>query len=419
MNPSHDVPPAILPGDAEARLSTDIPDPPLPLIGQYSETYLPVIDGVVMTVLNYARWLNEDHCQCYVATTKAGFDLQDTEPYQIIRYRSIPLLPRPPYRFGVPMLDQRFLSAQRQLCPGLVHAHSPFFAGMEAKRVARQRQIPLVASFHTKYYDDILQLGFSSQLAQTIVARIVSFYHHADAVWTVNQATADTLRDYGFRNEIEIMPNGTDMDDVINHESAHKQVDKRLGLNPGEKMMLYVGQHTLQKNLIMLLEAAHLYAKTHEPFRLVMVGDGYARASLINRAADLGLAECTIFTGVESDRSALSALYQRADLFVFPSLYDTSGLVIKEAAMARCPSILVEGSNVADGTVDGYNAYLCQNDAQSLCSGMHRALSDDDTRMAIGQMARETLAKPWREIVSGVALRYKEIIREYQKCKKE
>lgn len=383
------------------------------LIGQYIDSYLPAIDGVVITVQNYARWLNEDHFPCYVATTEAGTEYVDTEPYPIIRYRSIPIHHRPPYRFGVPLLDRRFLSAQYNLSPNLVHAHSPFFAGIEARRLARRRKIPLVASFHSKYYDDILQATGSALLAEQAVSMIVAFYHHADVVWTVNQATAGTLRDYGFRNAIEIMPNGTDMQTQIDHFAACAYVNQRLSLDPNEKMVLFVGQHILQKNLMMLLEATALYTRIHGKFRLVMVGEGYARDALIERTAELGLNDRVTFAGVEKDRDALFAFYHRANLFAFPSLYDTSGLVVKEAAMAGCPSVLVEGSNAAEGAIDRYNAYLCQNNAESLCAAMHRALSQDNERTAAGEMARLTLVSPWRDIMVDVADRYRSIMHEY------
>jgi 1,2-diacylglycerol 3-alpha-glucosyltransferase len=405
-------------GDEKSHSDTIIRGSDVPLIGQYIDSYLPAIDGVIITVQNYAHWLNEDHFPCYVATTEAKRGFQDTEPYSILRYRSIPLLRRPPYRFGLPVLDRRFRSAQHQIFPDLVHAHSPFFAGAEARRLARRRDIPLVASFHSKYYEDILHATGSSLLAQKGVERIISFYNHADAVWTVNQATAGTLRDYGFKKEIEIMPNGTDMTLDFNQELSRARINKRLGLDPTEKVILFVGQHILQKNLMMLLDSIKLYAQKNSHFKLLMVGDGYARSALIERAAELGLSERVIFTGIERDRDVLSDIYHRADLFAFPSLYDNSALVVKEAATAGCPSVLIEGSNVAEGTIDGYNAYLCQNDAQSLCDAINRALSMDTERKTVGQMAQMTLAKPWRSIMNDVADRYRAIMLDYKKGSK-
>jgi glycosyltransferase involved in cell wall biosynthesis len=89
----------------------------------------------------------------------------DTDPFKVIRYHSVPVPKRPPYRFGVPLLDWGYMTEQHQMYPDLVHAHSPFLAGREALRIAKSRNIPLVASFHSKYYDDILQVTNSRFLS--------------------------------------------------------------------------------------------------------------------------------------------------------------------------------------------------------------------------------------------------------------
>ncbi len=188
---------------------TNPAQPPI-LIGQYIDTYLPAVDGVIITVQNYARWLSQSANSCYIATAAAPRGYEDTEPYPIIRYRSSPISRRPPYRYGLPLLDMKFLYNEHDLSPDLVHAHTPFMAGTEARRIAHLRRIPLVASFHSKYYDDILESTGSKMLAEKAVQLIAHFYNHADYVWTVNAATARTLCDYGYRKKPDIMPNGTD-----------------------------------------------------------------------------------------------------------------------------------------------------------------------------------------------------------------
>jgi 1,2-diacylglycerol 3-alpha-glucosyltransferase len=137
------------------------------LVGQYIDSYLPTIDGVVITVQNYVHWLNEDHFPCYVATANAPRGYIEQEPYQIIRYKSVPVASRGTYRFGIPGLDHKFIVSQQDLSPSpsLVHAHSPFGAGHEALRLSRKLKIPLVATFHSKFYDDILQVTKSRMIA--------------------------------------------------------------------------------------------------------------------------------------------------------------------------------------------------------------------------------------------------------------
>lgn len=385
-----------------------------PLVGQYLETYLPVIDGVVVTVQNYARWLNQENFSCYVATAAAERGYVDTEPYQVIRYRSVPVTMHPPYRVGIPWLDLQFLSEQQEVKPDLVHAHSPFSAGNEALRIARKLKIPLVASFHSKFYDDVLHATSSKFLAELVVGIVVDFYNKADYVWTVNQGTARTLRDYGYKKTIEIMPNGTDFIFPADLAAAREKINQRFGFDNEDKVMLFVGQHILQKNLMMLIEAAGCYARAGGKFKLLMVGEGYASQALAEKAAELGIADQVIFAGVERDRETLSAIYLRADLFTFPSVYDNAPLVVREAAMAKCPSIMIEGSNAAENAVDEVNAYLCQENMESLCQTIGRALGNDEKRHEVGLNASQTICQPWQEIVRGVADRYREILAEHK-----
>lgn len=391
-----------------------MPVPEKPVIGQYIDTYLPAVDGVIMTVHNYARWLNRQGFSCYVAAAMAPPGYQETEPYPIIRYRSAPIAQRPPYRYGFPLLDSRFISATSDMMPDLVHAHSPFNAGLEARRMARRYKIPLVASFHSKYYDDVLQATKSKFLAEIAVEHIVRFYNSADVVWTVSNGTARTLRDYGFQKTIEIMSNGTDLVKPADIASARAMVDARYGLAPHDRILLFVGQHILQKNLMLLIEAFALLAKTDKRVKLLMVGDGYAKKQLQDRAITLKVFQRIIFADVVRDRSLLTAIYLRADLFTFPSVYDNAPLVVREAASAGCPSVLIAGSNAAEGAEDGVNAFLCEETAASLSRTIQRALLDETLRRAVAGKAGETMGRSWEDIIQTVGGRYREIIHEYQ-----
>ena len=93
----------------------------------------------------------------------------------------------------------------------IIHAHSPFGAGREAARLARKLDVPLVATFHSKFYDDFKEATGSDRMARLGVKYVIRFFHSADYVWSVNAATAQTLRDYGYQGEITVVPNGTDV----------------------------------------------------------------------------------------------------------------------------------------------------------------------------------------------------------------
>ena len=122
---------------------------------------------------------------------------------------------------------------------------------------------------------------------------------------------------------------------------------------------------------------------------------------------ELGLAEQTVFTGHIADREILKGLYARADLFVFPSLYDNAPMVVREAAASGTPSLLIRGSCAADGVTDGVNGFLCENTPEDIAKCMARALL---TAKQVGERARETIPIPWNGVAKQVLDRYAALI---------
>ena len=70
--------------------------------------------------------------------------------------------------------------------------------------------------------------------------------------------------------------------------------------------------------------------------------------------------------GAVHDRERLRAFYGACDLFVFPSSFDTNGLVVSEAAACYVPSVVLRGSCAAEEIHDGQNGFLCNENPASL-----------------------------------------------------
>ena len=383
-------------------------------VGLYSDSYIPVVDGVATCVRNTAYWLSQKHCKAYVAVPSV-VDYTDTDPFPVIRFLSVPIKPHPPHRFGIPFLDSSMHSIERRMNPTIVHAHSPFSAGSAAYRLSKKLDIPMVATFHSKFRDDFLQATGSEFIASRVVDYVVSFFKKADVVWTVNSKTAETLFEYGYKGPVEIMQNGTDYDGNVDYATAQKAVNQRFSISPDLPVMLFVGQIVYQKNLDKIVEAVALYKKTGKPFRMLIVGEGYAKEALMEKATRLGLNDCLTFTGPIYDRELLKQMYARADLFVFPSVYDNASLVIREAAALYVPSVLVAGSNTAEGLTDNVNAFLCTDTVEGIASAMERALNDDQLRKAVGQGAKQALGLTWEAISDTIFEKYCSIIENYKK----
>ncbi len=379
------------------------------VIGEFCECYPPHIDGVGMVVRSYAEQLSRTQEACYYIAPRSVDKpfAKPSEPFPVIQYASLPI-PNEAYSVGMPALDLPFRHDLNRIPFDIVHAHTPFVSAVEALRISRERNIPIVATLHSKYYDDVLQKTHSEIIAAAVVRRIVSFFNRCDEVWTVNDATAEVLRGYGYRGEIVVMPNGTDLWFPTAEDA--KRAEERFGLGGGS-VFLFVGQQNFKKNTDSILKAAALYRNTGAKFSVVFAGQGPDAERMRTLADRLGLGDVVIFTGHIADRALLKGLYARADLFVFPSLYDNAPMVVREAAAAGTPSLLIEGSCAAEGVKDGENGFLCKNTPEDIAACMARALP---TAKIVGERARETIPIPWSGIADAVAKRYAALIERKQ-----
>ncbi|HCF92290.1 MAG TPA: hypothetical protein DER58_07465, partial [Firmicutes bacterium] len=212
-------------------------------------------------------------------------------------------------------------------------------------QVSVLRQIPIVSTFHTKYLDDISRFFYGMHLPVEIARRIIiDHYNRMDQVWVPNASTELTLREYGFRGPIEIIGHGTDIVKPANPEQSIKQAEEFLGIDAEVPLLVYLGQLKLEKNLLFVLNSLRELKDSGHNFRFAFIGEGYARPELEKAAQDLGLPEVS-FPGLVRDRTLLTSLLNRSKALVFPSRYDTAGLVIKEAASLEVPSIVLRDSN--------------------------------------------------------------------------
>jgi len=376
-------------------------------IGQFTDTFLPIVDGVGRVVQAYSETLCRLGHQVTVVAPMYDTGFQGGFPYQLVEYvgSSVPGLKQ--YKVGEPILDAHYRQRIRMIELDVIHAHSPFTAGSEALRLAAVRKLPLVATFHSKYYDDFLKATRSESIAKMGVKLVVGFYNRCDEVWAVGKNTADVLREYGYEGQIQVMPNGATMRTV--KPGDLEQVSRRFNLG-SEPMILFVGQMDWKKNILTVLEACAEMKQAGIPYRLLLAGQGIDMNAIGQKIRDLNIQDRAEQIGHITDTSLLDALYARADLFAFPSLYDAAPMVVREAAVMGTPSVMVKNSTAAEVIRPGVNGLLCENDPKDLARVMEEALKDRAGLKAIGEQARETIPVPWEKVLETAVGRYERLV---------
>jgi glycosyltransferase involved in cell wall biosynthesis len=372
-------------------------------IGQFNECYPPIMDGVSLTVRNYAFWLNRTMGKTYVVTP-AYPRYTDEEKFPVLRYASAPVPGRAPYRMGFPWLDIGLHDKLRNIPFDLLHCHSPFSAGWYALRMARRRDIPVVATFHSKYREDFTRAVGNPALVKMMLRNVVEFYSAVDEVWVPQPAVEATLREYGYKGDVTVMNNGTDFVEETDPNTVRLVSRKLLGHNEHEPVFLFVGQMILEKNLPLILEA--LGALRDMDYTAYFVGQGYAADQLKRLTGRYRIAEKVHFKSTIHDRQLLKHYYAIADLFLFPSMYDNAPLVVREAAAMNTPSLLIEGSTAAEIICDGVNGFLTQNNKEAMAAKIKEIMANRKLLNDIGYIASETIAISWESIISMVQQRY-------------
>ena len=373
-------------------------------IGQFNESFPPMLDGVANVVKNYAYWINKKYGPCCVVAPKYP-DAEDNYDYPVYRYSSVKVPTRHEYRFGLPQMSTAFWMDLKKVPFDIVHAHSPFSSGFAAKSVARKRNIPFVATFHSKYKDDFKAAIKSDKIVESVLLMIAGFYESADEVWTVNEASVETLREYGFKGEAHIMENGCDIDIRYRSKEADDAINSMFGLDAQTPLLLYIGQHIWQKNLKMIIEALGKLHSEGEKFHMLFVGDGPRRKDMERMAAELGMLDRVTFAGRIHDRELIANIYLRCSAMLFPSLYDTSSLVPREAAACGCPTVFVRGSSTSQGITDT-NGFLIENNAASLADTIKHIIHHPDKAAQVGDAARATVYRSWEDAIDMAYQRY-------------
>ncbi|MBB6480320.1 glycosyltransferase [Spirochaeta isovalerica] len=382
--------------------------------GQFNDSLAPIMDGVAITAQNYAFWLNKKYSPSFAIGPRVpGY--RDSQEH-ILRFASLPIQRKGPYRLGLPRIDRSFNERIETIPFDIVHAHCPFVSGGYALSLSKKRNIPMVATFHSKYRDDFARwLPLDTPLDQ-LIKLIVQFYDSADAVWVPNEAIIDTLRSYGYKGPVDYVPNGSDI--AVQENEDRKELIRSgrqlLRTDDSSPVFLYVGQHRWVKNIRRIIEALKILHDRGMDFQMRFVGNGSDLQEMENLVRKPGLREKVQFIGPVYDRKELKAIYSTADLFLFPSLYDNASLATREAAGLSVPTVFIEGATTANGVVDKVNGFLSSDTSEAYADKITEILADRDLLRKTGEGAYRDLYRSWESVAGIVFDKYNQLIEEYK-----
>jgi len=276
---------------------------------------------------------------------------------EVISLPSVAIPGRSEYRIPLGLFGHA-KSRFEEFRPNLVHVASPDRASRQAVDWARERDLPVLGSVHTRFetYPRYYKLGFMEPAVEAWLRRM---YRKCDALVAPSEGMVDVLKSQRMNDDIGIYTRGIDRS--IFHPEARDMAWRRdQGITDDEVVISFLGRLVMEKGLDVFADTIIELRKRQVPHRVMVIGDGPARG-WFEKALPGG-----IFVGLQAGKD-LGRAVASADVFLHPSVTETFGNVTLEhmacavpvvAANATGSSSLVKdgetGVLVAPGDVDGF-----------------------------------------------------------------
>lgn len=376
------------------------------------DSFYPMIDGVVNVVDNYARILSKKHDVTVFVPESPDKNYKNNFPYKVVRCKISPI------HFGdyvmpTPALDKNFKKALDQDFD-IIHLHSPFTVAKTAIKVAKKRNIPLIVTLHSQFKQDFKEKTKSRLLTAIMMKYIAASFNSCQELWTMNPKMEELSHKYGFKGKVFLLPNGCDLKKETLSEEKAAELKNEYSRH-GEKILLYVGRIHKLKNIEFILKTCQILKGKGFPFKMIFVGSGQDYEKFKKMSTNMNLDNVATFAGKISDRNKLQYFYEISDLFVFPSFYDTDGIVKNEAAAFQTPTIFVDGSIASSGIQDNHNGFVGENDPNKFAEKIVQIFTDEKTYRKVCLNAEKDLYKSWEEIVDRAEQHYYSIIKNSKK----
>lgn len=367
-----------------------------------TDLYTTNTNGVVTSVQNLFDVLTKKGHDVRILTLSK--DLHSHKDGPVYYIRSVPL--------GVVYPDVRMPTSYHNSLihelidwkPDVIHSQCEFFSFQFASRISRHTGAPIIHTYHTLYEQYATYIVPSKRLGQHLVKLLSR--QRLRKVRTLVAPTAkveNALLSYGIHNPICVVPSGISLEQHHLRLTPEQRLEKRraLGIRDDQQVMLNLGRLGTEKNLGELMELFAQALKHNDNLIFLIVGDGPAKDELEQQAAELGISDHVIFTGMV-DPSQVQNYYQLADVFVSASTSETQGLTYIEAAANGLPLLCRQDDCLLDVLKEGENGYEYTSPEEFL-NAIDLVMEDPQWREAASRRSEE-IASGFDKQVFGEAI---------------
>jgi len=303
--------------------------------------------------------------------------------------------------------------------PDIIESSDPYQVGWKAISFGKSAKIPVVAFYHSHFPEAYLR-GASKFLGRRAGSSLMSaaqryvrkMYNRFEATLVPSQPLVETLENWGVRNT-RLVPLGVDTENFRSDPDDAAETRAGLGIEPGRKLLLYIGRLAPEKNAAALFEAFTIVSDRTDKFALLVIGNGPQREQLRRLETKTGSVKWIEYC---TDPAELARYYRAADLFVHPGTQETFGLVALESQACGTPVVGIRGTRL-DGIILHDQEGWADNDSPAALADAIEQFSRRDLR-ALGDIAAKGAAEyAWPRVFERLFCIYREVCAHYPQAR--
>ncbi len=419
-------------------------------IGFFTDNYLPGRDGIAISVETFRAELEKMGHEVFVIAPSPNLRYKE-ESKNIIRFPAFKGLFYEDYLTSL-FFPPVALKQIDELKLDIVHYHTLGQVGFLGAYYGMKRNLPIITTYHTDYYQYVKHYKKTlpgvialSLLTPAITGGSLKDYRQAllnirpqktiddwnqkivekgvksllegcDVVISPSKKMKDQLVGWNTDARIEILPTGVDRIPTTKEKINLRR--EELGILKEDKVIAFVGRLGKEKNLNLILEAYDIIKASNPDARLLVIGGAGSQTveadidekNKIEQYTEKG----AIFTG-HIPHDELGSLYELSDVFAFPSLTDTQGLVINEAASAGLPIVMID-KDITSVVENNINGIIAKPTKEDLAKAILKILNSDELETSMSKESK-LLAKQFteRKQAEKLEILYKELLAKYDK----
>ena len=294
----------------------------------------------------------------------------------------------------------------------IVHVHNavPLWGLLSATLRCRIAGVPYVMTTHgiskllnlqnDANLSDIQSLVFN----QLYLKPYLNTLKNAAHLFALSEGDRQRLAEYVPRQSVSVVPNGVSINQT--GKQTQEVVAKELQLDRSKPLLLFVGKIMESKGVRDLLDA---YEQINTDCTLLFVGPPKDKG-LVNQMNEFSCSDIKYLGYVE--KKQLGALYQIADLFVFPTRADVFPLVTLEAMAAGTPVVTTNVGGLPEQISDQAGMLVEPEDAEAIAKVIERFLKDDNRRRTAAEAAYEQMKEKysWETVAKETTMTYLDIL---------